>query len=144
MQTYHAIILQSPPPVAPPAGLTEWGVLGAIVFFVVKEGVVFLKQKDSKEADLTNSLIADIRNTNKELREFLERDAKSSDRVMDALLRTEQKLSRNQTEIMIDNRENLARLTAMVAALHNRFDQMGISPTHQKRIPDRPGFQQPE
>ena len=82
MNTYQSIVAQSPNPPQPPSGLTEWGVLGAIVFLVVKEGIAFLKQKDSSESDLTNSLVNDIRDTNRTLREYLEKEMKASDRTI--------------------------------------------------------------
>lgn len=134
MNTHQTIISQAPNPPQPPAGLTEWGVLGAIVFLVVKEGIAFLKVKDSSESDLTNRLIANIEQTNKELREYLEKESRGSDRTIAAIDRVEQKLSRNATELLIDHRENMARLTAMVAAVHMRLDQAGLPQTHQKDV----------
>jgi glyceraldehyde-3-phosphate dehydrogenase/erythrose-4-phosphate dehydrogenase len=136
MTQFQALIAQSPSTPQPPPGLTEWGVLGAIVFLVVKEGITFLKDKDSTESNLTNVLITDIRNTNADLREYLEKQRKTADSIVANLDRVEQKLSRNQTEIVVAHRESLARLTAMVAAIHVRLDAAGISTSHHNKSSD--------
>jgi hypothetical protein len=127
----QTIIAQSSTPVAsPPSALTEWGILGAIVFLVVKEGIAFLKQKDTQEGALTSTLIADIRDTNRELRTYLEEERKASKQTLDELSRMEQRLSRQSTELIVDNRERVAKVIALVEALHARLDQVGVTNSH--------------
>lgn len=129
MQTY---IAQAPPPsVAPPPNAwTEWGVLGAILFFIVKEAAAFLKQKDTSESNLTNSLIADIRNTNQELRRYLEAESKANDKTLQALSGIEQRLSRHSAELILDNREMVTKLELKIDALHKRLDNSGVANTN--------------
>ncbi len=126
MKTYSSYLAQTQAPVTPPTPLLEWGVLGAIVFFLVKEGVHFFKQKDQDEGRLTATLIDDIRTTNKELRDYLQQQSTQWDALRFELQGLEGRLARRQTELIIDNRERLAQLEKTLEALHSRLDKASI------------------
>ena len=134
MNTFIAQSPTVPPPPAPPTGLTEWGVLGAVLLYAVKEIVAFLKQKDTSESTLTNSLVTDIRETNKELREYLQHGDRAADKIIKALGDMEPRLASHSSQLLLDQRERLAKLTSQVEALHTRLDKQGVADSHSRKV----------
>lgn len=134
LSSHASYISQTPAPApsSPPAPVLEWGVLGAIVFLVFKEGLALFKQKDQDEAALTGSLIKDIRDTNRELREYLESQKRSGEALRLELQAMEGRLARRQTEIIVDTREKLAEMGQVLGALHARLDKAEIHQASEK------------
>lgn len=131
----NSYIAQSPQPSqpSPPSGWAEWGVLGAIVFLVVKEGLMMLKQKDTAESALTSALIGTVTDTNKELRAALDAQTRAIDKVLRALEGMEQRLGGHNTTLVIAVRDELTKVDAKIVALHSRFDKIGLADGHHRK-----------
>lgn len=76
MKLYSAIAAQQPAPaVSDPtlvgSGIEQYGLLGVLAFFVVKEAAVWFRKKDQAEEYLITTLVEDLRCTQKELLEKL-------------------------------------------------------------------------
>jgi uncharacterized coiled-coil protein SlyX len=122
-----AQIAQTPATVPAPNGnVLDWGIAIAILVFLGREALTMFKNKDAEEAKLTATLIEDQRQTNKELRKFLEAEQLGISRISDALSQMEQRLARHSTELLVDNRERLAKIADQMTALHKRLDRMDV------------------
>lgn len=65
IQTMQGPIAATQPPV--PGSINDWGIALAILLYLAREGLSWVKRKDSDEAALTSTLVNDLRRTNQEL-----------------------------------------------------------------------------
>lgn len=119
------LIAQTPATVTPPnSNVLDWGIAIAVLVYLVKEGFSIFKTKDAAEASLITTLIEDQRQTNRELRKFLESEQLGIARIFDGLSQMEQRLSRHSTELLVDNRDRLGKMADQLTALHKRLDRI--------------------
>jgi hypothetical protein len=135
--------LANTPPASPPPGWLDWGIALAICLFVGRTLFDWFKQKDQSEAELTHTLIGDMRSERREslttqseilgkLNTSQERTAKTltliSDRLNDISVASQQD-KRDVAVLVIELRalrDSQVILVEQVRALHDRLDRMNI------------------
>lgn len=146
------IAQSSEPPISTPRSLppaAEYGLLGVLIFAALpvvakagKELLGWFKSKDEAESHLTNTLIQDLRETNRslglqqnsillDLKGIQEQTSKTIDKlersltVMTARYDQEaQAQKRDSTMMLVEVREQLILIKGQTEALHRRMDEM--------------------
>lgn len=142
---FEAIIAQATSPATQsnpiPNTYTEWGLVGAIAFFLVKEAVSFFKSKDESESKLTDGLVSDLRNSNQALQKQLSDtllqvqvvQAKSSAaieemrRVVTEINNSNQTARRDVSVVIVELRgigDKVLVQGEQLTALHSRLDRL--------------------
>lgn len=140
-----------PPISAPPRSLSpaaEYGLLGVLVFAAVpvvakaaKEMFGWFRTKDEAEAHLTNTLIQDLRETNRslgqqqnsillDLKGIQEQTSKTIEKLEHSLTvmtarydQESQALKRDSTLMLVEVREQLILIKGQTEAIHRRMDE---------------------
>ncbi len=114
----------SPSIPTPGDALTQWGVFGACVFWIIRNGWDLFVKKESREADLTEKLIDKSLTQNDELIHGY----KDGVKVLDGTVRG---YMTSQAAMHAAYLEEIGKLRAEIGALHRRLDE--IHGTHQAR-----------
>lgn len=124
--------------------VADWGLALLVLYLVGRELWQIFKKKDESEAVLTNGLIEDLRNTNRnylsqqndklqELIKIQSREQGSVDKLnehvrglMEAARIDGQMQRRESVSFLVEVRGAVVRLDSKVDALHRRLDQAGL------------------
>jgi hypothetical protein len=120
------------PITAPPNGITEWGLLIAIVVWLGQRGWTYFSRKENEESGLIKTLITDLREAQAQLLKdskdaqlqlFQQISLKESVGRMYSLTKDEvQRALATQANMYTATIERLGRLEQKLDALHRRLD----------------------
>lgn len=126
---YHAIVAQNPPPapdIPTPRAASEWAIVVAAGAFLLREGFKWIKEKDSGETALTQTLINDLRTNQAQLiegnREGFKDVAQAMRATGDQISKEVQGALKAQALNYAEHSETLNKILQRVDALHLRLD----------------------
>lgn len=137
------LLLTTPTIPTPAPGVLDWGIAIAVLLFIAKTGFDFFKEKDKSEAELTTSLISDLRmdarlaretqtTTLQRLTNLQERTTEnlaSVGKALDKLALADQAHKRDVAMMTVQQRdiqEKLIILGQQVKAVHERLDKFHV------------------